>query len=644
MTTLETALKLLQLEQAACIPVGPDKRPKVAWSRYAETLPTEADCHRWFDNGASIALLAGRIQCLDVDTKHADQGLWHQLLQRLEDVGLGPVLERLLIQRTPSGGYHLVWRCEAELRNVKLAENARKEVILETRGAGGYFVISPSPGYRLIQGDWSAIPTLTEEERDDLLAVARSFNEHQPREFRPQVPPGAETTPGDDFDVRGDVTGLLLKHGWSRADGSGHYWTRPGKDRGISASWNIVPGRFYVFTTSTAFEAQHVYRPWHVFAVLECDGDFTAAARRLAEMGYGAPKGSRRGVPYPHTPAMLPTSPEGSQEPSGVVIELPPILSRAQEQAADWPTPVEIVKGVLYRGAKGMIAGPSKSRKTFLLTDLAVSVASGVGWLGIPTTQVPVLYVNLELQDFAYRKRREEIEKVKLSGAVGDYPLFGWHLRGYGVNLPVIRGQLLRHCETEGIGLIILDPTYKLNHHGEENAADDVGRLMNEFEQVGREANATVVFCHHFAKGIAADKNSIDRVSGSGVWARDPDAIMMFSPHEEEDCMIVETHLRNFPAIGPFVVRWCYPVWERDLTADPTAHRKPVRTPREAKNPPHRPPSVTSEDVIRFMDTPGRAERCNNMAALAREAAAEWKLSERQARRILNRYGISDAP
>ena len=639
MTSLETALHLLRTEGAACIPVGPDKRPKVAWSRYAETLPTEEECRRWFDNGASLAVLGGKIQCLDVDTKHADPGLWDRLLQRCEDLGLGPLLERLLIQRTPSGGYHLVWRCEAELRNLKLAENPRKEVLLETRGAGGYFLICPSPGYRLIQGDWSAIPTLTQDERDDLLAVARSFNEHQPREFRPQVPAGAATTPGDDFDARGDVPGLLLRHGWTRADGSGHYWTRPGKDRGISASWDIVPGRFWVFTTSTAFEAQHVYRPWHVFAVLECGGDFTAAARRLAELGYGAPRRAEAGRASPTSAQSVPTLPGGSQDAPQASLVLPPILSLEQEEAADWPTPVEIVQGVLYRGAKGMIAGPSKARKTYLLTDLAVSVASGVGWLGIPTTQVPVLYVNLELQNFAFRHRRQEIEKVKLSGAVDDYPLWSWHLRGYGVTLPLIRGRLLRHCEQEGIGLIILDPTYKLNHLAQENAAEDVGRLLNEFEQVGREADATVVFCHHFAKGTAAEKQSIDRASGSGVWARDPDAIITLSPHQEDEQMIVEMHLRNFAPIAPFVVRWQYPVWERALEADPTAHRRPLkaRPAADPANPSHRPPKVSEEMVRAFIGGASdyAALGFDSKAAAIRSAAAAWGVHIRTAERHL---------
>ncbi|MCZ7637650.1 MAG: helicase RepA family protein [Verrucomicrobia bacterium] len=247
-----------------------------------------------------------------------------------------------------------------------------------------------------------------------------------------------------------------------------------------------------------------------------------------------------------------------------------------------------------------MIAGPSKSRKTFLLTDLAISVAAGVPWLGFPTTPVPVLYVNLELQPFAFRDRRREIQAVKLSHQRA-LPLFSWHLRGYGVTLFTIRERLLRFCQQEGIGLIIFDPTYKLNQHGEENAAEPVGRLLNDFEQVGRQTESSVVFGHHFAKGDASAKHSIDRASGSGVWARDPDAILMVSPHQEEDCVVVEMHLRNFAPQPSFVLRWQYPCWQRAPEEDPEA----LKGAKANKGPTGRQSAVSPEQLAAFMGIPG---------------------------------------
>ena len=44
----------------------------------------------------------------------------------------------------------------------------------------------------------------------------------------------------------------------------------------------------------------------------------------------------------------------------------------------------------------------------------------------------------------------------------------------------------------------------------------------------------------HFAKGNASAKGTIDRISGSGVFARDPDSLVVFTRHEEEGAFVVE--------------------------------------------------------------------------------------------------------
>ncbi len=180
MTLLETAHLLRGTYQTACIPVGPEKVPFCPWGKYASQLPSDAELSTWFTNGQSIAILAGKIQCLDVDVKNATPDLWTQFLDRLDDAGLTPLVERLVIQTTRSHGYHMLFRCPAELRNVKLASAPSGKPILETRGTGGYFLVAPSPGYKVIQGSLDAIPEITQDERDDLLAIATTFD-HKPK-------------------------------------------------------------------------------------------------------------------------------------------------------------------------------------------------------------------------------------------------------------------------------------------------------------------------------------------------------------------------------------------------------------------------------------------------------------------------------
>jgi hypothetical protein len=127
---------------------------------------------------------------------------------------------------------------------------------------------------------------------DLLLSCGRALNREGREAPRPHLP-GSGTSPGDAYDARatsGELVALLESHGWKVAfrRGEAVYLRRPDKkDRGISATWNHIPGRFYVFTTSTQFEPEHVYKPYAVYAVLEHDGDFHAAARALAGRGYG---------------------------------------------------------------------------------------------------------------------------------------------------------------------------------------------------------------------------------------------------------------------------------------------------------------------------------------------------------------------
>jgi hypothetical protein len=292
MTFYETAQTLLG-EQIAAIPCRADKVAAVKWRDYETRLPTPAELVDWFEleTPAAIALIGGKVQCLDFDEKYS-AGIFYRFKARADETGLGGVVAELLRQKTPSGGYHLVWQCAGpRIRNVKLASKANNEALIETRGEGGYFLISPSPGYTLEAGTFADIPRISADDRDALLDLARTFDEREaPPEAGPAAPPAAPDaamSPADHYDRDADVPALLMAHGWRRAGRSDKYWTRPGKARGVSATWNVIPGRFYVFSSSTNLEQGHTYRPAWLYAALECGGDFAKAAGELRRQGFG---------------------------------------------------------------------------------------------------------------------------------------------------------------------------------------------------------------------------------------------------------------------------------------------------------------------------------------------------------------------
>jgi hypothetical protein len=255
---------------------------------------------------------------------------------------------------------------------------------------------------------------------------------------------------------------------------------------------------------------------------------------------------------------------------------LPEIEDACTLCTRDMPLPLELIQGLLHRGSKLQLGGSSKSYTTWTLDALALAVAYGVSWLGFETRQAKVLLVDLELQPVFCRARL-----TKLQEAMGIVPHPGqlsvWNLRGYAAGHREIFPKIIKRIKGDGFGLVVLDPIYKLYGPGtDENSARDVGDLLNSVEELTVETTAAVAYRAHFSKGNQASKSAIDRVSGSGVFARDPDSLLNFTAHDEGDGFYsVDAVLRNFPPMDPFVVNWSFPLFDRRNDLDPAALKKP---------------------------------------------------------------------
>ncbi len=234
------------------------------------------------------------------------------------------------------------------------------------------------------------------------------------------------------------------------------------------------------------------------------------------------------------------------------------------------PTPNVLIDGVLYQGGTMLISGPSKSHKTYTMLDAGCAIAEGRPWLGFATTKTPVLYLNLELQDFAVASRLKQI--CSAAGTRLPKDLHTWNLRGRHVTLLELQDRLPAEIKRIGAGFVVIDPHYKVSAVSgmEENSNDSQGMLLAALEGVCNLNGAALSVAHHFAKGDASAKTAIDRASGGGVFARWGDVMLTFTPHEEPDAMTVEMALRNFAPVEPFVVRWDHPRWARDGQLDPS--------------------------------------------------------------------------
>ena len=255
------------------------------------------------------------------------------------------------------------------------------------------------------------------------------------------------------------------------------------------------------------------------------------------------------------------------------VRDLPPVESLCESIQEDIPEPEVLVDGLIHRGTKVSLAGGSKSYKTWTLLDLALSVAAGVAWWGMPVHQGPVLYINFEIPRVFILKRIKALLAAKDIAAPDQFSL--WNLRGHCCAAAEIIPKIIAEMRDKEYVMVVIDPTYKLMGGRDENSAGDVADILNQFEKIAVETGAAVVFGSHFSKGNQAGKEVLDRVSGSGVFARDPDTIITLTKHAEEDAFTVEPILRNFPSMKPFAVRWEYPVMHRATDLNPDDLKQP---------------------------------------------------------------------
>lgn len=209
----------------------------------------------------------------------------------------------------------------------------------------------------------------------------------------------------------------------------------------------------------------------------------------------------------------------------GVNDELPDFES-LQDALEDLP-PLDppLIEGVLRQGQKMLVVGPSKAGKSYALMQLAIAIAEGGRWFGWQCAQGKVLYVNLEIAKATCYNRFDEIYKAmgKTPRRASDIKV--WNLRGSAIPMDKLAPKLIRRALKEHFIAVIIDPLYKIIT-GDENSADQMAAFCNQFDRVCTELGCAVIYCHHHSKGIQSNKRSMDRASGSGVFARDPDAML----------------------------------------------------------------------------------------------------------------------
>jgi RecA-family ATPase len=217
------------------------------------------------------------------------------------------------------------------------------------------------------------------------------------------------------------------------------------------------------------------------------------------------------------------------------------------EDSSDLDTPANLapvlIEGIARQGQKIIVVGDSKMGKSTTLIDLAEAICVGGKWLGMQCAKGPVYYVNLEIDSEEFKERQFRIWNAR--------PEFGddswntlkssfakWNLKGHATLMKELVPRLVRRVLKRGpkgtFMAVIIDPVYKVNG-GDDNDARAVAEFTNALDYICTTCGCAVIYAHHHPKGAAGGKKSMDRMSGTGVYARDADTVIDFTALEADE-------------------------------------------------------------------------------------------------------------
>ncbi|MBN1994464.1 MAG: AAA family ATPase [Anaerolineae bacterium] len=485
---------------------------------------TENDLRHWIGRGYVIGLRNQEGLDFDNGGKPSADELFTGWRDLVEQTTPG-LVDRLIIEKTKNAGYHVAWKCPVIDGNQKLATDGNGTTLIETRGQGGQFVVAPSPGYEVIQGSWPNLAEITPEERRILLDCAKAFDAPTPEPPRAHQSHqnGDNDRPGDIYNQKhaGEALDLLKREGWAEVYRRGDtvYLRRPGKDRGVSATFDYAGSNlFYPFSTnSSPFETETSYSPFAVFATLQHGSNFEAAAKDLAQ---------RFGM-NSNEPGSVLNVPENEADKNRAALFPHFTLS----QGLVLPDSDYLIYGAIERGDIGMTYGDAAAGKTYVSIDLAVSLAAGLPWMGKWKVKHPfsVLYFIAEGRKKFFRRVLAAVNGMAERGAdVGEvYRLVNDNLEIV-TEVPQLFTQeasryvthyvdLWQQMGSPAVDIVFIDTLHRASVGSEENSSKDAGIVVEAITWMQRQLNCAANFVHHSNKsggyrGSTAYRGNVDFV------------------------------------------------------------------------------------------------------------------------------------
>lgn len=276
-----------------------NERGKPTWKTFQQVRAPAALISEWVRAGAQIAVACGAISG-GLEIEDVDEASFYPALMQ----AIGPISAGLPVQQTGGGGYQIAYRCPAPGHNDKLAyvPDASKfdgrRIAIETRGEGGYAILYPSlhpsgQHYALLQGDFAKIPYISQAQRDQIIAAARSLCQAPYTTLQLQAMQQAMSNPSpsrqhangsaniiDQYNASTSIEDELRRQGYTHC--YGERWAPPGAGKRDSVL--ASKGRAFHFDTNYPLADDKAHDAFDLFCYYEHRGDVKSAIKAAATL------------------------------------------------------------------------------------------------------------------------------------------------------------------------------------------------------------------------------------------------------------------------------------------------------------------------------------------------------------------------
>jgi hypothetical protein len=174
--------------------------------------------------------------------------------------------------------------------------------------------------------------------------------------------------------------------------------------------------------------------------------------------------------------------------------------------------PVEYaIDGFVVSRGLSLLYGNSGIGKTFVALDMALSIASGMPWMGRETRHGRVLFVETE-GAFGLAERNESWQ-LRHGAAIN--PDIGYVLEPVNLLDPKQVNEFIRGVQAFQPYQIFLDPLARLMEGGDENSGVDMGKSIGAMRRIATETGAGVLLVHHQGKNASKKERGHSSLGGA---------------------------------------------------------------------------------------------------------------------------------